>query len=121
MILGSTVAELFDSLSGRTRFAHFCAAFNNIWQPTGSSRRRHLRPVCGAGPVVLGKRVKFHDPSLEVDDDVISGMAVDNADMDVRIKFDDFRSNGSRDIRGVYFVSNERTSMAKPIPIARFG
>ena len=26
-------AELFDSLAGRTRFAHFCAVFNCIVQP----------------------------------------------------------------------------------------
>ena len=38
-IIGWTVAELFDSLSGRTRFSHFCAVFNNILQPIGS----HLR------------------------------------------------------------------------------
>ena len=35
---------------------------------------------------------------------VISGVAID-----VHIKFGDSRSNGSRDIRGADFVSNERT------------
>ena len=35
--LGWTVVELFHSLSGRTRFAHFCAVSNNILQPTRSS------------------------------------------------------------------------------------
>ena len=31
------VVELFDPLSARTRFAHFCAIFNYILQPTRSS------------------------------------------------------------------------------------
>ena len=42
----------------------------------------------------------------EVDSDVISGAALDNVGMNVRVKFGD-RSNGSRDIRGADFVSNE--------------
>ena len=46
---------------------------------------------------------------LEVDNDVISGTAVDNVGMEVAIKFGDSRSNCFRDIRGVGFVSNERT------------
>ena len=37
-------------------------------------------------------------------------MGVDNVDMDVSIKFGDSMSNGSRDIRGADFVSNERTN-----------
>ena len=64
------------------------------------------------GPLVLDKRVRFHDPGLnrsreippkavrggifdcynfrpEVDNDVISGIAVDNVGMDVSIKFGD--------------------------------
>ena len=45
-------------------------------------------------------------------------MAVDNVSMDVPVKFGDSRSKGFRDIRRAGFVSNERTSMAKPIPIA---
>ena len=75
------------------------------------------------GPTVLKKRVKFHSkPSEvvlstvfpynfrpEVDTDVISGTAIDNVGMDVPIKFGNSRSNGFRDIRGVDFVSNERT------------
>ena len=46
---------------------------------------------------------------MEVDNDVISGVAVDNVGVDVCGKFGDSRSNGFRDIRGVDFVSNERT------------
>ena len=87
------------------------------------------------GPVVLNKRVKRQDLSLnrsreiapkavgggifdcfvaynfrrEVDNDVISGVAVDNVGVDVPIEFGDSRSNRIRDIRGAVFVSNERT------------
>ena len=86
------------------------------------------------GMVVLDKCVKFHDPSLncsreispeavgdgifdcfapnnfrpEVDNDAVSGMAVDNVGMDVCVKYGDYKSNGFRDIRGADFVSNER-------------
>ena len=47
----------------------------------------------------------------EIDNDVISGVdvAVDYIDMDVHIRVGDSRSNGSQDIRGADFVSNERT------------
>ena len=45
----------------------------------------------------------------EVDNDVISGVAVDNVGMDVLIKLGNSRSNGLRDIPGADFVSNERT------------
>ena len=55
----------------------------------------------------------------EVDNDAISDVAVDNVGMDVHIKFADSRSNRFRDIREADLLSNERTSMAKPIPIAR--
>ena len=58
----------------------------------------------------------------EIDNDVISGLAVDNVGLDVSIKFGDSRSNGFRDIRGADFVSNkrmnERTNIKWPIPIA---
>ena len=43
-------------------------------------------------------------------DDVISGVAVDNVGVDVRIKFGRSRSNRFRDIRGADFVSNEQTN-----------
>ena len=36
----------------------------------------------------------------EVDNDVISGMAVDYVGMDISVKFGDGTSNSSRDIRG---------------------
>ena len=84
------------------------------------------------GPLVLDKLAKFHDPSMncspeipsklsevafstvfpykfrpEVDNDVISGTAVDNVGMDVPIKYRDSRSNGFRDIRVADFAPNE--------------
>ena len=37
LILGKTVVEFYDSLSGWTCFAHFCAVFSCILQPTGMS------------------------------------------------------------------------------------
>ena len=44
----------------------------------------------------------------EIDNDVISGVAVDNVGVDVHIKFGDSRSNRFRDVRGADFVTNER-------------
>ena len=55
----------------------------------------------------------------EVYNDVISGVAVENVDVDVPVKFGDSTSNGFRDIRGAGFVSNERRNIAKLAPIAR--
>ena len=49
----------------------------------------------------------------EVDNDVMSGVAVDYVDMDDHVKFGVSRSNASQDIRGADFVSSERTS--KPV------
>ena len=43
----------------------------------------------------------------EIDNDVISGVAVDYIGMDVRVKFGDSRSKGSWAIRGADFASNE--------------
>ena len=88
--------------------------------------------------VVLVKRVKFHDPCLnrsweipreaarggifdcfppitfwsEVDNDVISGTAVDNVGMGVPVKFGDSGSNGFRDSRSWFRVkrTNEHGS-----------
>ena len=60
---------------------------------------------------------------VELDNDVVSGVAVDNIGMDVRAKFGDCGANGFRDIRGDDFVSSvssERTNeQYEPIPIAR--
>ena len=42
--------------------------------------------------------------------DVISGVSLEPAGTDVRVKFGDSRSNGSRDIRGADCVSNEHTN-----------
>ena len=79
-----------------------------------------------AGPIILDKCVKFRDPRLnrsreipskavrdgildsvfrynfrpEVENDVISSVAVDYVGMDGSVKFGDSRSNGFRDIRG---------------------
>ena len=58
---------------------------------------------------------QFHQKP-EVDNDVISSVAVDNAGMDVPIKLGDSRSNGFRDIRGADFVWNERTNIGKTYP-----
>ena len=44
----------------------------------------------------------------EVGSDVISGLVVELTGVDVRVKFGDSMSNGSRDIRAAHFVSNER-------------
>ena len=56
----------------------------------------------------------FHNNFLsEVDSDVLSGVAVEYFGMDVREKFGDSRSNGSRDIQGTDFVSNERMKMTE--------
>ena len=46
----------------------------------------------------------------EVDNDVISGVAIYNVGMDVPMNFRDSRSNGFRDIRGADSVSNDRTN-----------
>ena len=43
----------------------------------------------------------------EVDNDVISGMAVNYVGMDVYVKLGDCRSNGSQDIQEADFVSEE--------------
>ena len=81
--------------------------------------------------MVLNKRVKIRDPGLnlfwkippeavgcgifdsvfapKVDKDVTFGAAVYHVRMDVPVTFGDSRSNGSRDIRGADFESNERT------------
>ena len=130
-------------------FVHFEPVFRTfMWYLTAFCSRPEwaVDAISGRfmGPLVLAKRVKFHDSGLdwiwfkfhpkpseavystvfpynfrtEVDNDVISGIAVDNVGVDVTIKFADSSSNGFRAIRGADFVSNERT-WAKPVPIAR--
>ena len=102
----------------RTRFVHFCAVFNNIF----FSRPEAASDVISGtflGPIVCDKCAQFRSREIppeavvggifesfvhynlrpEVDNDVVSGMAVDNFSLDVRIKFGDSRSNGFRDIR----------------------
>ena len=44
---------------------------------------------------------------------VVSGVAADKVGMDIPVKFGDSKSNGSRDIRGADFESNERTNMTE--------
>ena len=46
-------------------------------------------------------------------------MAIDYVSIDVRVKLSDSRSNGSHDIRGADFVSNERANMTKLMSMAR--
>ena len=58
-----------------------------------------------------------HNFGSEVYNDVIFSLAVDNVGMHVCVRFGDSRSNDFRDIRGVDFVSKERTNMTKPIPV----
>ena len=62
VILGQTLGELFDSLSGRTRFAHSVQ-----YLKTFCSRLEAAGDVISdvfVEPVVLDECVKFHDPSL---------------------------------------------------------
>ena len=49
----------------------------------------------------------------EVDSNVLAGLAVDGGGMDVPVKFDDSRSNGSQDIRGADCLLNERMKITK--------
>ena len=59
--LSWTVAELFDSLAGQTRFVHhFCAVFNCILQLVTSN------PADLWGPVVPDNCVKFGDHRLNL-------------------------------------------------------
>ena len=81
------------------------------------NRHREIPPVAVEGGIFDSFfRYNFRP---EVDNDVISGLAIDYVGMGVQVEFGDSRSNGPRDIRGADFVSNERTNMTKPIPIAR--
>ena len=49
----------------------------------------------------------------EIDNDVISGMVVENVGVGVQVKFGDSRSNRFRYIRGSGFVTYERTKPSK--------
>ena len=57
-----------------------------------------------ASDVISGKFVRHK----EVDNDAISGVAIDYFGMDVCVKLGDSGSSRSRDIRAADFVSNER-------------
>ena len=105
------MVELFDSLSARTRFAHFGAVFTTFCsQPEAAS---DVISGMFVGLIVLDKLLKFHGHSLshsreippeavgggifdsffhytfwpEVDNGVISGVAVDNVGVNVHVKF----------------------------------
>ena len=68
VILGCTVAELFDSLTGHTSFTHFCATFNWMLQPPVAASEvisdRFMRPI------VSDKCVKFRDPCLKLSQEI---------------------------------------------------
>ena len=66
VILGETMARLFDSLAYRTRFTHCCAIFNCKVIAFGS-RIEVISGVISStfvGPIVPDKHVKFCDPRL---------------------------------------------------------
>ena len=88
------------------------------------------------GPIFPDEPAKFRNPCLnysreipivgdifdsffrynfppEVNSDVMSGVAVEHVDMYVPVKFGESRPNGSRDILGTDFVSNNRTNMTE--------
>ena len=71
VIIGWTVVKLFDCLTGRIRFAHFCAVFNNIF-----SRPETASDVISCWfvePIVLDKYVKFRSQTdLEIFEELIS-------------------------------------------------
>ena len=53
---------------------------------------------------IFDRVFNFDNCQTEVVSDVISGMVVDPTGVKARVKFDDSRSNRSRDIRLPYFV-----------------
>ena len=63
-----------------------------------------------AGGSAISKVCFRYNFRPEVDNHVISDVAIACVGLDVRVKFGDSRSNGSRDIEGADFiVTNERT------------
>ena len=108
VILGLTVVELFDSLSGWTHFVQYLLAFFN-W-PEGVCDVISGKVGEADCPrqvlVILAWTVleKVHlEPSEavfllrpEVDNDVMSGVAIDYVGMDIHVKFSVSRSSGSR-------------------------
>ena len=96
------------------------------------------------GPVVLDKHVKFHDPGLnrsreippealgcgifycfpfnfraEVDNDVVSGRAVENVGMDVPKEFGDSSQTVSEIFEELLSCRTNERTFSKTIPIAR--
>ena len=68
VILGETVIELFDSLSGLARFAYVYAVFKAF-----CSLLEAISDVISGkfvGPIVLDKCVKFRDPCLNRSRDI---------------------------------------------------
>ena len=103
------MVELFDSLSDWNRFAQSCEVFNCILQPTGEASdvisarfvsRLSSRSVLNLAIISCTVLDKFRPKSSEV----VSGVVVDYVAMDVRVKFGDSTSNGSR-------LHVERTNM----------
>ena len=82
-----------------------------------SNRSREIAPEAVEGGIV-DRFFPYHFRP-EVDNDVISGVTVDNVGLDDRVQFGDSRSNIFRYIRGADFGSNERTNRTKPSPTAR--
>ena len=78
------------------------STIHSTWSPSCWSRRRRFF-------------FNFEKCLSEKADDVISGVAVGHAGMDVHVKFCDSRSNSSRDIRAAQFVMDEwRRRMTTP-------
>ena len=74
------------------------------------NRSREIPPEAVGGGIFASFPYDFRP---EVDNDVISGVAVKYFGVDVGVKFGDSTPNRSRDIRGADFVSNERTNMTE--------
>ena len=72
-----------------------------------SNRSREIPPEAVGG----GRFDSFFAITSDRNKDVISGVDVDNVGVDVSVKLSDSWLDGSRDIRGADFASNERTKM----------
>ena len=70
------------------------------------NRYRDIPPNGAGGGIFASFRYSFRQ---DADSYVISDVAIEYVDVDVRLKYGDQRSNDSRDIRGADFVSNDRT------------
>ena len=82
-------------------------SFIKYRDPSLNRFRQNSPEAVGGGVFSTVFRYNFRP---DVDSDVISDVAVDDVDVDVREKFGDLGSNGCGDNRGAGFVSNERTN-----------